>query len=134
MAGRLSGEVALITGGGSGLGRAIVDRFAAEGAKVVVLDKSRDRLSQLADAYGNQIAGVEGDVRSLDDNARAVSAAEARFGKLDCAIGNAGLWDYATPLVDLPPDRITLAFDELFQVNVLGYLLLARAATAATAT
>jgi cis-2,3-dihydrobiphenyl-2,3-diol dehydrogenase len=128
---RLSGEVALITGGGSGLGRAIVDRFAAEGAKVVVLDKSRDRLSELAAAYGDEVVGVEGDVRSLEDNLAAVKAAETRFGKLDCAIGNAGLWDYSTALVDLPPDRIHAAFDELFHVNVLGYLLLARAAAAA---
>jgi cis-2,3-dihydrobiphenyl-2,3-diol dehydrogenase len=128
---RLSGEVALITGGGSGLGRAIVDRFAAEGAKVVVLDKSRDRLSELAAAYGDEVVGVEGDVRSLEDNLAAVKAAETRFSKLDCAIGNAGLWDYSTALVDLPPDRIHAAFDELFHVNVLGYLLLARAAAAA---
>jgi cis-2,3-dihydrobiphenyl-2,3-diol dehydrogenase len=108
-----------------------VDRFADEGASLVVLDKSSDRLSQLAQAHGDQILGVLGDVRSLDDNIAAVRAAETTFGALDCAIGNAGVWDYGTPLVDLPPDRISAAFDELFHVNVLGYLLLAKAAAPA---
>jgi len=131
MAGRLSDEVVLVTGGGSGLGRAIVDRFVSEGANVVVLDKSAHRLCALSEAYGDQVAVVQGDVRSLLDNEAAVRAAETKFGKLDCAIGNAGVWDYAAALVDLPPESIRSAFDELFHVNVLGYVLLASAATPA---
>ena len=62
---RLKGEVVLITGGASGLGRAVVDRFVEEGAKVTVLDRSADRLAALEAAHGGQVVGVEGDVRVL---------------------------------------------------------------------
>jgi cis-2,3-dihydrobiphenyl-2,3-diol dehydrogenase len=125
--GRLEGEVALITGGASGLGRAIVDRFVAEGAKVAVLDRSAEGLARLAADHPTTTLGVVGDVRSLADNQAAVERACERFGKLDCAIGNAGLWDYSVSLADLPEDAVDAAFDELFQVNVKGYLLLAKA-------
>jgi len=124
----LDGEVVLISGGASGLGRAIVERFLEEGARLAVLDRSADRLADLASAHGDRIEAVVGDVRSLADNQRAVDACVARFGKLDCAIGNAGIWDYSTSLDTLPPEQIDAAFDELFHVNVKGYLLLAKAA------
>ncbi|HZZ89777.1 MAG TPA: 3-(cis-5,6-dihydroxycyclohexa-1,3-dien-1-yl)propanoate dehydrogenase [Caulobacteraceae bacterium] len=122
--GALDGQVVLITGGASGLGRAIVERFLEEGARVAVLDRTPDRMGDLLD----RVEVVGGDVRSLADNVRAVEAAVQRFGKLDCAIGNAGLWDYSVSLDDLPADRIDAAFDELFHVNVKGYLHLAKAA------
>jgi len=129
--GRLDGQVALVTGGASGLGRAIVERFVAEGAQVAVLDKSAERLDELGARLGDRIVGVRGDVRSLTDNEAAVARCVAAFGKLDCAIGNAGVWDYSIPLVDLPANAIDAAFDELFHVNVKGYLLLAKAAAPA---
>jgi cis-2,3-dihydrobiphenyl-2,3-diol dehydrogenase len=129
--GRFDGQVVLVTGGASGLGRAIVARFVGEGARVAVLDRSRDRLRELADEFGSSVATVHGDVRSLADNEAAVATCEATWGRLDCAIGNAGIWDYSVPLVDLPADAIDAAFDELFHVNVKGYVLLARAAAPA---
>jgi NAD(P)-dependent dehydrogenase (short-subunit alcohol dehydrogenase family) len=122
--GALTGEAVLITGGASGLGRAIVERFLEEGARVAVLDKTPERLADL----GGAIEVVGGDVRSLADNQRAVDAAVARFGKLDCAIGNAGIWDYSVSLDAMAPDRIDAAFDEVFGVNVKGPLNLAKAA------
>jgi NAD(P)-dependent dehydrogenase (short-subunit alcohol dehydrogenase family) len=122
--GALTGEAVLITGGASGLGRAIVERFLEEGARVAVLDKTPERLAEL----GGAIEVVGGDVRSLADNQRAVDAAVARFGKLDCAIGNAGIWDYSVSLDAMAPDRIDAAFDEVFGVNVKGPLNLAKAA------
>lgn len=131
--GRLDGQVALITGGGAGLGRAIVDRFVAEGARVAVLDKSADRIREVVAAHGSAVVGTVGDVRSLADNERAVAQCVAAFGQLDCAIGNAGIWDYSMRLIDLPADAIDAAFDEVFQINVKGYLLLARAALKALA-
>jgi cis-2,3-dihydrobiphenyl-2,3-diol dehydrogenase len=124
----LDGEVALITGGASGLGRAIVQRFLEEGARVAVLDRAADRLAALHKEAPDSIEVVAGDVRSLADNQRAVEACVARFGKLDCAVGNAGIWDYSTSLDALPAEQIDAAFDELFHVNVKGYLLLAKAA------
>jgi NAD(P)-dependent dehydrogenase (short-subunit alcohol dehydrogenase family) len=126
--GQLSGESVLITGGASGLGRAIVERFLEEGANLAVLDRTPERLGDLAAANRGRLEVVGGDVRSADDNARAVAAALARFGKLDCAIGNAGIWDYSVSLDGLAAERIDAAFDELFGVNVKGYLQLAKAA------
>ena len=70
---------------------------------------------------------MAGDVRRYADNAAVVEAALARYGRLDCAIGNAGIWDYNLSLADLPAEKLSESFDELFQVNVLGYLLLAKA-------
>ena len=126
--GTLDGEVVLISGGASGLGRAIVARFLEEGARLAVFDRSAERLEELVAGDADRIEAVVGDVRSIADNQRAVDACVARFGKLDCAIGNAGIWDYSVSLDDLPADRIDDAFDELFQVNVKGYLNLAKAA------
>lgn len=126
--GALDAEVVLISGGASGLGRAIVERFLEEGARLAVFDRSAERLAELTAGHPDRIEAVLGDVRSFADNQRAVDACVARFGKLDCAIGNAGIWDYSTSLDDLPTERIDAAFDELFHVNVKGYLHLAKAA------
>jgi len=125
--GRLDREVVAITGGASGLGRAVVERFVEEGARLVVLDRSADRLAALAQAYPGAVETVTGDVRSLADNQRAVDTAVARFGRLDCAIGNAGIWDYSVSLDNMAPERIDAAFDEIFHVDVKGYLHLAKA-------
>jgi len=129
----LAEQVAIVTGGASGLGRAVVDRFVEEGAKVVVLDRSRDRLDELVGSHGKNVSVVAGDVRSFADNQRAVDEATARFGRLDCAIGNAGLWDYNVKLDTIPAQALDPAFDEMFHVNVKGYLLLAKAALPALA-
>jgi NAD(P)-dependent dehydrogenase (short-subunit alcohol dehydrogenase family) len=125
---QLEGEVVLITGGASGLGLAIVERFVEEGARLVVLDRSTEKLAALSSRFGDGIVAVAGDVRSLADNQKAVDAAVERFGRLDCAIGNAGIWDYSVSLDALPAERIDAAFDEMFHVNVKGYLNLAKAA------
>jgi NAD(P)-dependent dehydrogenase (short-subunit alcohol dehydrogenase family) len=126
--GALDGEAVLITGGASGLGRAVVERLLEEGGRVTVLDRTAERLADLAAANAGALEVVAGDVRSLADNQRAVAAAVARFGKLDCAIGNAGIWDYSVSLDALPAETLDAAFDELFHVNVKGYLHLAKAA------
>ena len=128
--GWLDGKVALITGGGSGLGRAIVTRFLEEGARVGVLDRSPTACERLRGELGAAAAITEGDVTALADNRRAVADCVSRFGRLDCFIGNAGIWDFSIPLVKLPDDRIGEAFDEVFAINVKGYLLGAKAAVA----
>ncbi len=126
--GALEGEVVLITGGASGLGRAIVERFLEEGARLTVLDRAADRLKELSDTRPGKIEAVAGDVRSLADNQRAVERAVDKYGKLDCAIGNAGIWDYSVSLDSLAGERIDAAFDEIFHINVKGYLNLSKAA------
>ena len=130
-AGWLQGEVALITGAGSGLGLALVERFLREGAKIGVLERSQEKVDALHARFGNDVVAVQGDVRSYEDNARAVAATIARFGKLDTFIGNAAIWDHAASLVDLTPEQLSNGFDELFTINVKGYLLGAKAAAPA---
>ena len=126
--GALDGQVALITGGASGLGAGIVARFLEEGARVAVLDRTPERMADAVAANPERLLVCGGDVRSLADNAAAVEAAVARFGRLDSAIANAGIWDYSTALDALAADRIDAAFDEIFHINVKGGLLLAKAA------
>ncbi|HEY9545486.1 MAG TPA: cis-2,3-dihydrobiphenyl-2,3-diol dehydrogenase [Solimonas sp.] len=125
---KLKGEVALVTGGGAGLGRAIVDRYVAEGARVAVLDKSAAGLEEIRKRHGDAVVGIEGDVRSLDSHREAVARCVETFGKLDCLIGNAGVWDYSTQLADIPDNGISEAFDEMFAIIVKGYILAAKAA------
>lgn len=125
---KLKGEVALVTGGGAGLGLAIVDRYVAEGARVAVLDKSAAGLEEIRKRHGDAVVCVEGDVRSLDSHREAVARCVETFGKLDCLVGNAGVWDYLTQLVDIPDDGVSEAFDEMFAINVKGYILAAKAA------
>ncbi|MCB1644094.1 MAG: 3-(cis-5,6-dihydroxycyclohexa-1,3-dien-1-yl)propanoate dehydrogenase [Pseudomonadales bacterium] len=132
--GRLDNQVALITGGASGLGAAIVRRFVKEGASVLVLDRSEQGCADMQAGLGEAVHCVTGDVRSMADNENAVATCLERFGKLDCAIGNAGIWDYNLTLAKMPAERLEAAFDEMFSVNVLGYLNLARASLSALAT
>jgi NAD(P)-dependent dehydrogenase (short-subunit alcohol dehydrogenase family) len=126
--GWLVGNVALVTGGASGLGRAIVARFIEEGAKVGVLDRSPEGCSRLQDDFGEAVTVTVGDVTSMAENRRAVAECVSRFGKLDCFVGNAGIWDFSLPLVRLSEDKLSPAFDEVFGINVKGYLLGAKAA------
>lgn len=126
--GRLQGQVVLVTGGASGLGRAIVDRFVSEGASVSVLDRSEEALKGVAQQHGPRVLTILGDVRSSESNLESVDLSVTRFGRLDCAIANAGIWDYSLPLVDHELGSLDAAFDEVLQVNVKGPLLLAKAA------
>jgi NAD(P)-dependent dehydrogenase (short-subunit alcohol dehydrogenase family) len=125
----LTDRVVLVTGGARGLGRAIVERFVAGGAKVVAFDRSREGLAAL-EALGANVVTVAGDVTRYDDNVRAVATAVERFGKLDVLVGNAGIYDGRAALESIPGDALSEAFDELFGVDVKGYMLGARAAAA----
>ena len=125
----LEGKVAVVTGGASGIGRAVVHRFLEEGAKVCILDRNGDRLRKMSiDISGENVAAVEGDVTTLEDNRRAVQAAVNTFGRLDVFVGNAGVFDGFVTLERLPEETIGPAFDEIFHVNVKGYLLGAKTA------
>jgi NAD(P)-dependent dehydrogenase (short-subunit alcohol dehydrogenase family) len=128
LSGQLEGHVTLITGGGSGIGRGVVERFVAEGGKVGVLDLSKARLGELSDQFGDDVVTVEGTVASVEDNERAVRETVSKFGRLDTFIGNAAIFDQFASLRDMPAEKISAAFDELFGVNVKGYLLGAKAA------
>jgi len=126
--GWLDGDVALVTGGGSGIGRAVVARFVDEGARVGVLDRVPERAAELRDTFGKAVVAVAGDVTRPEDNARAVAETVRAFGRLDILVGNAGVFDNFLPLFELSDERLSAAFDEMFAVNVKGYLLGAKAA------
>jgi 2,3-dihydroxy-2,3-dihydrophenylpropionate dehydrogenase len=128
--GRLDGTVAYVTGGASGLGRAVVRRFVAEGARVGVLDLSNVGNAALEAEFGEAVMASTGDVREYVDHERAVLAIEERFGPIDVYVGNAAIWDGNLSLDDLPSDVLGEAFDEVFGVNVKGYLLGAKAVRA----
>ncbi|MGB1743178.1 MAG: SDR family NAD(P)-dependent oxidoreductase, partial [Cycloclasticus sp.] len=126
--GWLDSKVVLITGGASGIGLAVVERFVKEGAQVCVMDRSQERIDELEKTHDGAVVGIVGDVRSLDSNKAAVNKAVSAFGKLDVFIGNAGIWDYMVPLEAQPEEKVEEICDEIFAVNVKGYLLGAKAA------
>lgn len=128
MGGWLEGQAALVTGGATGIGAAVVDRFLEEGASVGVLAASDAQVDAIKQKYNGRVVAVAGDVRSLEDNERAVAAVVEAFGKLDTFVGNAGIWDYLVPLMEQPADRLSEICDEIFGVNVKGYMFGARAA------
>jgi NAD(P)-dependent dehydrogenase (short-subunit alcohol dehydrogenase family) len=126
--GWLDGQVALVTGGGSGIGRAVVERFVAEGARVAVMDRAATRGQELRAKLGDKVVAIGGDVARLDDNKRAVAETIAGFGRLDILVGNAGVLDGFVALAEMPEEKLAAACDELFAVNVKGCILGAKAA------
>lgn len=91
MTGRLEGKVALITGGCSGIGLGTVERFVAEGARVVAADVQDAKGEMLAARFGDKVRYARCDVTSEADIAEACALAERDFGGLDCLFNNAGV-------------------------------------------
>ena len=121
---RLDGKVALITGGGSGIGRASAALFAREGAKIVVADRDEasasDTLEQIRDSYGEAVA-VSGDVTSNSDAASMVKAAIDEYGKLDVLVNSAGV-SSRNALGGADADAEAL-WDKVVEINLKGTFL-----------
>jgi NAD(P)-dependent dehydrogenase (short-subunit alcohol dehydrogenase family) len=128
--GALSDRVVVCTGGGSGIGRAVVAAFVAEGAKVAVLEIDPGKCGALSD-FGDAVVAVPGDATTREDNESVVAVAMERWGRIDVAVTFVGVFDLYTPLVEIPDDRFDDAFDEVFGLNVKSPLLTARAALGA---
>lgn len=126
--GWLQGDVALVTGGASGMGLAIVERFLGEGAKVGIADRDPGRIEEVQARFGDQVEAVVADVTTPEGNLQAVNRVIERFGKLDTFVANAGVFDNFQPLNTYEPEALAKAFEELFAVNVQAGLLGARAA------
>jgi meso-butanediol dehydrogenase / (S,S)-butanediol dehydrogenase / diacetyl reductase len=123
---RLSGKVALITGGGTGIGRAIALAFAREGASVSLagrrLEKLKEVCSQIEKQGGSAIA-LQCDVSHAKDAGRAISETSKKFGKLNVLVNNAGTLSVSTV------DTITEEdWDRVITVNLKGPFLMSRAA------
>lgn len=125
--GALDGQVVLLSGGGSGLGRAIVRRFAAEGAHVAFLERNPDKVDAVSAEVPGTL-GIVGDIRSQEAGERAVAEVLDRFGSLDCLVGTAAITDYLPSFSGYDRDRLTASFDEVLHTNVLGHILMATAA------
>ncbi|MCK8616296.1 SDR family NAD(P)-dependent oxidoreductase [Gordonia sp. C13] len=130
MSGWLEGYSALITGGGTGIGRAVAERYLAEGASVTVLGRDLDQLKTVAAEAPDpsRVHAVAADVREPEQLHAAVAESVAHFGKLDTLVANAGVWDYQRQLTRLSGAEVAATFDEVFAVNVKGYFLAAEAA------
>src|SRR5262245_7013222 len=120
---RLENKVALVTGGGSGFGEGIVERFAREGAKVGVVDIDLASAEKVARAVGQSAIPVRADVSKAGDVANAVKAAADAFGRVDILVNNAGISHRNQPMLDVSEDE----FDRLYAVNVKAIYLFARA-------
>ncbi len=132
---RLENKVAIITGAGSGLGREASQLFAAEGAKIVVMDKLGDRAEatvKLVTEQGGTAVAVEADTTIEADVQRTVQTALDEFGKLDIAWANAGIVSRGgVPTVaggeELPFEDFPLEdWDDVVSVNLTGPFLVAK--------
>lgn len=120
---RLSGKRALVTGGASGLGRAICLRFAAEGARVVAADIDRAGAEETARLAAGGVSAVEADVRDRAQCQRMVADAVAALGGIDVFVANAGVARGGTVL-----DMAEQDWDDLMAVNLKGVFLSCQAA------
>ncbi|MET9965794.1 glucose 1-dehydrogenase [Streptomyces sp. NPDC006356] len=119
---RFTGRTALVTGAGSGIGRAIAVAFAAEGAQVVVAGRRREPLAEtvrLIEEAGGKALAVTADVTRADGVQAVVDAAVDRFGSLDVAVNNAGVFRGGQPLAELPEAD----WREQLDTNVTGVFL-----------
>jgi NAD(P)-dependent dehydrogenase (short-subunit alcohol dehydrogenase family) len=121
--GILEGKRVLVTGGTTGLGRAIAERFGTEGARVVITGRDRDLGEQAAAGLGAHVRFVAADAGDPEAVTASVSAAVDHLGGLDVLVNNAGI-GVAARLLDTP----LADYDQVMNVNVRGYLLYAQQA------
>src|SRR4051794_25689145 len=113
----LDGKVAIVTGGNSGIGKAVVLALAAEGAKVVIdyvfnPEATEDLTKQIA-ALGEQSVGVEADVSKVQDLQRLVDTAVSTYGRLDIMVNNAGI-ETRTSVLETTEDQ----YDKVMDINL----------------
>ena len=125
---KLTGKVAVVTGASKGIGAAIAQALAAEGASVVVNYASSqagaDKVVAAITQAGGKAVAVRGDVSKAADAQGIVDAAIETYGRLDVLVNNSGVYDFA------PVEQITVEhFDKHFNVNVRGLLLITQAAS-----
>ncbi len=125
----LKDKVAIITGGGRGIGRGVALRYAKEGAKLALVDIQQEHLDETAKVLDESGAGVEyitlrADVSSSADVQGFFDATIARFGRLDILVNNAGIGNPPVPIIDMPED----AWDRTLAVNLKSVFLCSKLA------
>jgi NAD(P)-dependent dehydrogenase (short-subunit alcohol dehydrogenase family) len=125
--GWLDGKRALVVGAGSGIGRAVVTAFQAEGARVGALELDQAKARRLATEMPDCVVS-RGDATSLADARAAVRAVTTALGGLDVLVNCVGIFDFYRGLADIDEDQLDAAFDEIFAVNVKSQLVSVRAA------
>ena len=124
---KLSGKTAIVTGAGSGMGRAIAKLFAEEGARVVAFDLNEDAVQAVVDeikAAGGEVLGIAGNVTNQTDIDKLVDAAKDTFGSVDILVNNAGIMDNFMTVGEVTDEL----WDRVLGVNLTGPMKLARAA------
>lgn len=118
----LKGKVALITGGGSGIGKASAELLAREGVKVGVLGRSRDELAEVVAAItdqGGEAVALEADISEPEQMRRAADGLAGRYGRIDIVLANAGINGVWAPLDELEPEE----WDKTLSINLKGTFL-----------
>lgn len=116
---RLKNKSVVVTGASSGMGKAIVELFASEGANVIAMARRKDRLDELAESLkdkSGRVVPFAGDVSREEDMEQAIEMAVKEFGRLDVLVNNAGVMDDMSPIGDVENEKI----GKIFSVNVFG--------------
>lgn len=106
---KLEGKVAIVTGGGSGIGRAIAKRFACDGANVIIVGRGEKALKKVCEGNSN-ISYVAGDITDSKVVETLVNTAKEKFGRLDIIVNNAG-WCPVQPITKMTVEDYDKAFD-----------------------
>ncbi len=118
----LDGKIALVTGGGSGIGRAAALAFAREGAKVVIADvlvEGSEETARMIEESGGQTLFVKTDVSKSDQVEELVRKSVSAFGRLDCAFNNAGIGGGRAPTAKTTEEE----WDRIISINLKGVWL-----------
>lgn len=126
--GKLEGKATIVTGGDSGIGRAVAVLFAREGADVAIVylneHPDAEETRRHIEAEGRRCILIPGDVKDPEFCKQAVERTVKEFGKLDVLVNNAAFQEHADSLLDITDER----FDQTLRTNIYGYFYMARAA------
>lgn len=128
-AGKLVGKVAIITGGDSGIGRAVAVAFAKEGANIAIIylteeEEDAQETKRLAEQFGTRCLTIPSDVRSLEKCREAVAQTVAEFGKLNILVNNAAYQHIQEKIEDITEEQLR----RTFETNIYGYFFMVQAA------